>query len=93
MREPEEEKAPIGIPLSDLSFDQLMDIEDNEDRIDKKRRSLSYAKCGTRCGTNSQARAAETSEITIGYSNCLVLLLGTRPVIPTPRRKEQRNGQ
>jgi hypothetical protein len=38
MREPEEEKAPIGIPLSDLSFDQFMDIEDSEDRIDKKRR-------------------------------------------------------
>jgi hypothetical protein len=37
MREPEEEK-PIGIPLSDLSFDQFMDIEDSEDRIDKKRR-------------------------------------------------------
>jgi hypothetical protein len=28
MREPEEEKAPIGVPLSDLSFDQFMDIED-----------------------------------------------------------------
>src|ERR1700728_1528484 len=33
MREPEEEKVSIGIPLSDLSFDQFMDIEDNEDRI------------------------------------------------------------
>ena len=37
MREPEEEKAPIGIPLSDLSFDQFMDIEDSwsmrEDRV------------------------------------------------------------
>jgi hypothetical protein len=38
MREPEEEEKPIGIPLSDLSFDQFMDIEDSEDRIDKKRR-------------------------------------------------------
>jgi hypothetical protein len=37
MREPEEEK-PIGIPLSDLSFDQFFEIEDSEDRIDKKRR-------------------------------------------------------
>jgi hypothetical protein len=40
MREPEEEKAPIGIPLSDLSFDQFMDIEDSEDRIDKRRRRV-----------------------------------------------------
>jgi hypothetical protein len=24
-------KAPIGIPLSDLSFDQFMDIEDRND--------------------------------------------------------------
>jgi hypothetical protein len=38
MREPEEEKAPIGVALTDLSFDQFMDIEDSEDRIDKKRR-------------------------------------------------------
>jgi hypothetical protein len=38
MREPEVEEKPIGIPLSDLSFDQFMDIEDSEDRIDKKRR-------------------------------------------------------
>ena len=37
-REPVEEEKPIGIPLSDLSFDQFMDIEDSEDRIDKKRR-------------------------------------------------------
>jgi len=28
--------------------------------------------------------SAETSAITIGYSNCLVLILGTRPVILTP---------
>jgi len=38
MREPEEEKKPIGVSMSDLSFDQFMDIEDSEDRIDKKRR-------------------------------------------------------
>jgi hypothetical protein len=40
MREPDVEKAPIGIPLSDLSFDQFMDIEDSEDRIDKRRRRV-----------------------------------------------------
>ena len=28
MREPEEEKKPIGVSMSDLSFDQFMDIED-----------------------------------------------------------------
>ena len=37
MSEPEEEEKPIGIPLSDLSFDQFMDIEDSwsmrEDRV------------------------------------------------------------
>ena len=38
MREPEEEKVSIGIPLSDLSFDQFMDIEDSEDRIDRNGR-------------------------------------------------------
>jgi hypothetical protein len=38
MREPEEEKAPIGVPLTDLTHDQFFEIEDSEDRIDKKRR-------------------------------------------------------
>ena len=38
MREPEEEKVPIGLPLPDMTMDQFMDIEDSEDRIDKKRR-------------------------------------------------------
>ena len=38
MREPEPEKVPIGVSMSDLSFDQFMDIEDSEDRIDKERR-------------------------------------------------------
>jgi hypothetical protein len=28
MREPEEEKVPIGIPLPHLTMDQFMDIED-----------------------------------------------------------------
>ena len=43
MREPEVEKVPIGIPLSDLSFDQFMDIEDSwsmrEDRVCSDRRN------------------------------------------------------
>ena len=29
MREPEEEKVPIGIPLPDMTMDQFMDIEDS----------------------------------------------------------------
>ena len=38
MREPEEEKVPIGIPLPDMTMDQFMDIEDSwstrrEDRV------------------------------------------------------------
>ena len=37
MREPEEEKVPIGIPLPDMTMDQFMDIEDGwsmrEDRV------------------------------------------------------------
>ena len=37
MREPEEEKVPIGLPLPDLTMDQFMDIEDcwsmREDRV------------------------------------------------------------
>ena len=37
MREPEEEKVPIGLPLPDMTMDQFMDIEDGwsarEDRV------------------------------------------------------------
>ena len=37
MREPEEKKVPIGLPLLDLTMDQFMDIEDGwskqEDRV------------------------------------------------------------
>jgi hypothetical protein len=37
MREPEEEKVLIGLPLPDMTFDQFMDIEDGwsarEDRV------------------------------------------------------------
>ena len=37
MREPEEEKVPIGLPLPDLTMDQFMDIEDGwsmrDDRV------------------------------------------------------------
>jgi hypothetical protein len=37
MREPEEEKVPIGLPLPDMTMDQFMDIEDSwstrEDRV------------------------------------------------------------
>jgi hypothetical protein len=37
MREPEEQKVPIGLPLRDLTMDQFMDIEDSwstrEDRV------------------------------------------------------------
>jgi hypothetical protein len=37
MREPEEKKAPIGIPLPDLTMDQFIDLEDEwslrEDRV------------------------------------------------------------
>src|ERR1700728_2766555 len=37
MREPEEKKVPIGLPLPDLTMDQFMDIEDSwsarEDRV------------------------------------------------------------
>ena len=37
MREPEEEKVPVGIPLPDLTMDEFMDIEDSwsmrEDRV------------------------------------------------------------
>ena len=37
MREPEEQKVPIRLPLPDLTMDQFMDIEDNwsmrEDRV------------------------------------------------------------
>ena len=37
MREPEEEKVPIGLPLPDLTMDQFIDIEDcwsmREDRV------------------------------------------------------------
>jgi hypothetical protein len=29
MREPEEEKVSIGIPLSDMTMDQFMDLEDS----------------------------------------------------------------
>jgi hypothetical protein len=29
MREPEEEKVSIGIPLPDMTMDQFMDIEDS----------------------------------------------------------------
>jgi hypothetical protein len=29
MREPEEEKVPIGIPLPDMTMDQFMDLEDS----------------------------------------------------------------
>ena len=29
MREPEPEKAPIGLPLPDMTMDQFMDIEDS----------------------------------------------------------------
>ena len=28
MREPEEKKVPIGLPLPDITMDQFMDIED-----------------------------------------------------------------
>jgi hypothetical protein len=37
MREPEEQKVPIGLPLPNLTMDQFMDIEDSwstrEDRV------------------------------------------------------------
>jgi hypothetical protein len=37
MREPEEKKLPIGLPLPDITMDQFMDIEDSwsmrEDRV------------------------------------------------------------
>ena len=37
MREPEEQKVPIGLPLPDLTMDQFMDLEDSwsirEDRV------------------------------------------------------------
>ena len=37
MREPEEEKVPIGLPLPDMTMDEFMDIEDSwstrEDRV------------------------------------------------------------
>ena len=37
MREPEEKKLPIGLPLPDITIDQFMDIEDSwsmrEDRV------------------------------------------------------------
>jgi hypothetical protein len=37
MREPEEKKLPIGVPLLDITMDQFMDIEDGwsmrEDRV------------------------------------------------------------
>ena len=37
MREPEEKKLPIGLPLSDITVDQFMDIENSwsmrEDRV------------------------------------------------------------
>jgi hypothetical protein len=37
MREPEEEKVPVGISLHDLTMDQFMDLEDGwsmrEDRV------------------------------------------------------------
>ena len=37
MREPEEKKLPVGIPLPDLTMDEFMDIEDSwsarEDRV------------------------------------------------------------
>jgi hypothetical protein len=29
MREPEEEKVSIGIPLPDMTMDQFMDLEDS----------------------------------------------------------------
>jgi hypothetical protein len=29
MREPEEEKVSIGLPLPDMTMDQFMDIEDS----------------------------------------------------------------
>jgi hypothetical protein len=33
MRDPEKEKVPIGISMSDLTMDQFMDIEDEPDRF------------------------------------------------------------
>jgi hypothetical protein len=37
MRELEEQKVPIGLPLPDLTMDQFMDVEDSwsarEDRV------------------------------------------------------------
>jgi hypothetical protein len=35
MREPEEEKVPIGIPLPDMAMDQFMDLEDEPDRFER----------------------------------------------------------
>jgi len=29
MREPEDKKVPIGLPLPDMTMDQFMDIEDS----------------------------------------------------------------
>jgi hypothetical protein len=29
MREPEEKKVPIGIPLPDMTMDQFMDLEES----------------------------------------------------------------
>jgi hypothetical protein len=29
MREPEEKKLPIGLPLPDMTMDEFMDIEDS----------------------------------------------------------------
>ena len=37
MREPEEERVPVGIPLPDLTMDEYMDVEDSwsarQDRV------------------------------------------------------------
>lgn len=35
MREPEPEKVPIGMSMSNLTMDQFMDIEDEPDRFER----------------------------------------------------------
>ena len=66
MREPEEEKKPVGVPLTDLTHDQFFEIADPP--LPCHREGSVMRNVGRRWGTNFHARS-ETSAITLGYSH------------------------
>jgi hypothetical protein len=45
MREPEEKKAPIGLPLRDITMDQFIDIEDGWSAQEERVRPSRVLQC------------------------------------------------